>query len=274
MCVRWLRVLEYEDITMKNKNRKPNDHLTFPSGRTIKRCKEDAKTLRKSSKNTTEYISYNKALNIVAGQNGLDMSWDKAYSQIVSAAENKRETIPFEPSIANHSPLEADGDLDIFNWLKGTVRSQQSNFKKDTYERFEVDGKLMLPDGEGNYLEVVQHKARNNGILITPKIADLIEQDIEKMGGLESLKGYDDGNVQILYEKPGSNSHAAYEFHIGSDGVIHYFCRCLPWEGYEAELIVRGHSITNVGHGQRAADTALHWLSFAIFHQLMTPRAL
>lgn len=259
---------------MKGKNRKSNDHLTFPSGRTIKRCKEDAKTLRKSSKGTDNYVSYNRALDIIAVQNGLDMPWDKAYSKIIKDAQLKKNTIHFDSTEESLEPLSNEDSLDLFNWLKGTVGNMQGNFKKEVYQRFECDGKLMLPDGEGGHLEVIQHKARNHGILITPKVAELVEKDIEKMGGLESLKGYDNGNVQILYEKPDSNNHVAFEFHIGSDGVIHYFCRCLPWEGYEAEVIVRGHSITNVGYGQRAADTALHWLGFEIFHQFLTPRAL
>ncbi len=241
---------------MKNKNRNKNDHLQFPSGRTVKRCKEDAKTLRKASKDTDNYLSYSKALDVIAAENGLNMNWDKAVNHIIKSAEQVNE---FESK-------------ELFNKLVGTVRNEQANYKKQVLARFGRSGKVFLPDGEGGKLEVFQHKNHNRGLLISQKVADLIEADIERMGGVEKLKGYDDGNVQIIYEKPNSTSHLAYEFHLNQDGVIHYFCRCMPWQGYEAELHIREHSINYVGQGTKAVDTALHWTGFSFWHEYMTPR--
>lgn len=257
MCVGGC-VCKSEDMLVKNKNRNKNDHLQFPSGRTIKRCKEDAKALRKASKGTDHYLSYNKALDVIAAQNGINMSWDKATNHIIKSAEKESE---FESK-------------ELFNKIIGRVRNEQSSYKKEVLARFEHDGKIYLPDGEGKKLEVFQHKKSNRGLLISQEVQELVEADIRKMGGLENLNGYDDGNVQILYEKPNSTSHLAYEFHVNQDGVIHYFCRCMPWEGYEAELHVRGYSINYVGHGTKAVDSALHWLGFSYWHSFMTPKAM
>lgn len=243
-------------MKVKNK-RSTNDHLTFPSGRTIKRCKEDAKEQRKASKNTDNYISYNNALNIIAKENGLDMLWDKAINHIFTSQKKSTEL----------------NDPARYKWLMGQLKNKHSHNKKAVHERFEQNGKLMLPDGEGGEVEVFPHKQNKNGILITKEVARLVEDDIERLGGLENLKGYDDGNVQLIYEKPNSTCHLAYEFHVrADDGVIHYFCRCLPWAGYEAELHARGYDITNVGYGTRSTDTALHWTGFEIYHQMMVLR--
>ena len=243
---------------MKSKNRNKNDHLQFPSGRTIKRCKEDAKALRKASKETDNYLSYNKALNVIASENGLNMGWDKAVNHIINSVQEVNE---FESK-------------ELFNKLVGRARNEQSNYKKEVIARFGKAGKILLPDGEGDLLEVFQHKNHKHGILISKKVADLVEADVKKLGGIQNLNGYEDGNIQIIYERPNSTSHLAYEFHLNQDGVIHYFCRCMPWEGYEAELHVREYSINYVGHGTHAVDTALHWLGFSIFHDYVTPKAM
>jgi len=243
-------------MKVKNK-RSTNDHLTFPSGRTIKRCKEDAKELRKASKSTENYISYNNALNLISKKNGLDMLWDKAINDIISSQKACSEFE--EPS--------------SFNRLMGRLKNERSHQKKTVHQKFERNGKLILPDGDGGDIEVFPHKQSNSGLLITEEVARLVEADIERLGGLESLKGFNDGNVQLIYEKPNSTSHLAYEFHIRADGVIHYFCRCLPWSGYEAELHVRGYDITYVGHGgSHSADTALHWTGFAFWHHMLELR--
>ena len=235
----------FEDMLMKNTKPKKNDHLQFPSGRTIKRCKEDAKQLRKASKNSDNYISLNIALNIVAKNNGIDMQWDKAVSHLINEAERKEK-----------NEFEAK---QLLNNIIGRVGNERSHHKKAVLKRFGFGNKIYLPDGEGRKLEVYPLKNSKHGLLISKEVEKILEADIKKLGGLESLKGFDDGNIQILYEKPNSKNHLAYEFHLNKDGVIHYFCRCKPWEDYDAELLVRGYSINNVGMGNRPADTALHW---------------
>lgn len=235
------------------KSKTSTDTLKFPSGRTVKRCKEDAKAMRKASKGTSNYISYNQALNIVATENGMRLPWDKALQTLITLNKPKD---------------------DLFHTMKGKILNRQSEFKKEAHLRFEVDNQLVLPDGEGGRRIVVQHKSRNNGIIITPEVIDLVENDIERLGGLDSLKKYDDHAVQIMYEVPGSLQHLAYEFHFSDDGVITYFCRSQPWNHYEAELHVRGYSINDVGFGERSIDTALHWVGFEIYHDILTPRVL
>lgn len=235
------------------KSREPIDTLKFPSNRTVKRCKEDAKAIRKGSKGTSNYISYNQALNIVAAQNGINLPWDRAIQVLMT--RNKP-------------------DSELFNWLKGKMLNQQAQFKKDTHSIFEVDGQIMLPDGEGRRRLVVQHKARNNGLVMTPEVIALVEKDIESLGGLDNLRKFEGQTVQIIYEKVGSLCHLAYEFHFSEDGVITYFCRSQPWNYYEAELHARGYSITSAGCAERFIDTALHWSGFEMFHSVLTPKVL
>lgn len=59
-----------------------NDNLKFPSGRTIKRCRQDAKAIVKHSKSSNSPIKYNEALNQVAQKNGIPDPWDKAIKAI------------------------------------------------------------------------------------------------------------------------------------------------------------------------------------------------
>lgn len=188
----------------------------------------------------------------------MGMGWDKAVNKLIEAQskEHKSETL-YE-----------------FNRLVGRYRNEQSSYKKEVLSRFGVDGKILLPDGEGGVIELFQHQNSKSGLLVSEQVVALVEADIKKMGGLRSLKGYDDGNVQILYEKPNSTSHLAYEIHINQEGVIHYFCRCIPWEGYEAELHARGFSVTHVGLGTHAIESGLHMKGFAFWHEYMTPKAL
>jgi hypothetical protein len=54
------------------------EHLIFPSGRTVRACKADAKKLRASAKINGEQLSHASALDFVSAQNGLKMSWHQA----------------------------------------------------------------------------------------------------------------------------------------------------------------------------------------------------
>lgn len=56
--------------------------LKFPSGRTVARCKQDAKQLVKELKLSNSPMTLSEALNKVAEQNGLNVSWDKALKQL------------------------------------------------------------------------------------------------------------------------------------------------------------------------------------------------
>lgn len=58
------------------------DSLRFPSSRTVKRCKQDAKAIVKNSKSSDSPIKYNEALNQVAQKNGLSLPWDKAIKKL------------------------------------------------------------------------------------------------------------------------------------------------------------------------------------------------
>ena len=63
-------------------------HNKFPSGRNINRCKQDAKTLVKKSKNTDTPIKLATALDIVAKENGIDKPWNEALDMLRMEASN------------------------------------------------------------------------------------------------------------------------------------------------------------------------------------------
>lgn len=202
--------------------------------------------------NSDNYISYRNALDDVAKENGIDEPWDRAIKLL------QREQEPRSS---------------IYRELRGSLRSKQSHSLKYLQSYSEEDSRILLLDGEGSFVEVKPHKGCKNAILVTDEVAKLVESDIDAMGGINSIQS-PDGNIQILYEKPESDSHLAYEFELDDKGVIHYFCRCVPWECYSAELHARGSRINYVGLEEKTVDTALHWTGFAFWHRHLTPRVM
>lgn len=58
------------------------DTLSFPSGRTVQRCRQDAKTLVQNSKTSDVPIPLNAALDKIASENGINQPWSKALQQL------------------------------------------------------------------------------------------------------------------------------------------------------------------------------------------------
>lgn len=58
--------------------------ISFPSGRTVDRCRQDAKKLVKNSKQSNSPIALNTALDMMASDNGIDLPWSKALEQLNS----------------------------------------------------------------------------------------------------------------------------------------------------------------------------------------------
>lgn len=56
--------------------------LLFPSGRTVERCRQDAKALVKKSKLSNFPVPLNAALDKVASDNGINLPWAKALKQL------------------------------------------------------------------------------------------------------------------------------------------------------------------------------------------------
>jgi hypothetical protein len=68
------------------------DSLKFPSGRTVKRCKQDAKAIAKNSKNSALPVKHNEALNQVARENGMHLPWNKAIKKLEVDLKNQLQT--------------------------------------------------------------------------------------------------------------------------------------------------------------------------------------
>lgn len=56
--------------------------LKFPSGRTVSRCKQDAKEMMRASRQSGLKLTHSEALDIVAKNNGIDLPWAKAILQL------------------------------------------------------------------------------------------------------------------------------------------------------------------------------------------------
>lgn len=65
----------------KSKSSKTN-HLVFPSGRTVKACRNDVKKLKKEVASSGSKLSTSKALDIIAEKNGMPGGWHKAIHQL------------------------------------------------------------------------------------------------------------------------------------------------------------------------------------------------
>ncbi|PWI33531.1 hypothetical protein DI392_08665 [Vibrio albus] len=62
------------------------DSLIFPSGRTVKDCRQDAKKLKKDALSQSVKLSTSKALDKVAEQNGMDCGWSRAVQVLKTRA--------------------------------------------------------------------------------------------------------------------------------------------------------------------------------------------
>lgn len=63
-------------------------NLIFPSGRSVERCKQDAKKLVKQSKSSNSPIQLSSALDIVAQRNGVNKPWDSALKSLTQMTSN------------------------------------------------------------------------------------------------------------------------------------------------------------------------------------------
>ncbi|EHV5555607.1 hypothetical protein K0W35_002249 [Vibrio parahaemolyticus] len=65
----------------KSQSNKTN-HLVFPSGRTVRACRNDVKKLKKEVASSGSKLSTSRALDIIAEKNGISGGWHKAIHQL------------------------------------------------------------------------------------------------------------------------------------------------------------------------------------------------
>ena len=65
----------------KSQSNKTN-HLVFPSGRTVKACRNDVKKLKREVASSGSKLSTSRALDIIAEKNGISGGWHKAIHQL------------------------------------------------------------------------------------------------------------------------------------------------------------------------------------------------
>lgn len=81
---RWLHNALYVEFVVPKIQSIKTNHLKFPSGRTVKSCRNDVKKLKKELALVGRKISTSQALDIIAEKNGLPGGWHKAILQLSS----------------------------------------------------------------------------------------------------------------------------------------------------------------------------------------------
>lgn len=104
---------------------------SFPSGRSVVRCRQDAKSLVKSSKLTDSPIPLNAALDIIASDNGINQPWAEALKRL-ETSELKN------PKIAQTHLLGHALNLLI---QKGLIDMNSNANADDSYLECELVGK-------------------------------------------------------------------------------------------------------------------------------------
>lgn len=150
--------------------------------------------------------------------------------------------------------------------IKRQQKKLQSKYKKAVRKRFLSNGKIILPDGEGDKVEVFEHNGA--GILITKKVADLIKADVAALYD----QSKDQAGYALIYENPENKNILGHEFQARQGHTIHYYCRCRPWDMFSAELHARGYEIEHVGLSAGPIQSALHLTTFEVWHSMLTPR--
>ncbi len=137
------------------------------------------------------------------------------------------------------------------------AKAQQKQFREVVESDFmRKDGKLFLPDGEGGYVQALQHK--ETGILITEDAAKLVEQDI-LLANVDSSVA-----TALIYQR---GEIPVFEIHI-KGGVVFCFNRFIysTVDGLETEFIAQDFQQNHVGFGSEPVGSACHWIDFVASH--------
>jgi hypothetical protein len=138
--------------------------LKFPSGRSAKRLKQDAKALAKAKN-----IPLHAALDVVAQQNGMSFGWANALRQLQPQPQRTR-TVP-----TNRSPLAAelgisDLELEQLSWEAEAIESNDGL----------VYGYLItIEDGPEEVLQKVSGLDTSNSVRVGPNAFDEAEPEPE-----------------------------------------------------------------------------------------------
>jgi hypothetical protein len=98
------------------------DQLIMPSGRSIKRCKNDAKRLAKQLRTSGQSINYSAVLDIIAKRNGMNMPWNKAVSTLANQHLGSKERLelaphPTHPDLSNYVDSVLCASNETINWI-------------------------------------------------------------------------------------------------------------------------------------------------------------
>ena len=79
----------------------PSSLLFFPSGRSVERCRQDAKSLVKISQSSNKPMSLSEALDKIASDNGINLPWAHAIKKIKEFGLRKAISLkPKKPKVA------------------------------------------------------------------------------------------------------------------------------------------------------------------------------
>lgn len=241
---------------MSKRSQSSNDFLRFPTGRSVKNCRQDAKKLRGQQKQVGKSISIAQALDQIAKANGMNEGWHRAICQLKA---EQQSTV---------------GDSNLTAWLAsytGQRKQKQQRYAQTLRQNYARQRHIYLPDGVGSAVRVFPH--RDKGLMVTQKTIDLIEADIALLGGLRAVTNVDN-NIQLVYQQPADPSLMAHEFHLTAEGMIFYYCRSDPRAGYAADFHARGFETTQCGVREGMIESARHLTDFENHHGALQIQAL
>ncbi|MCX9113597.1 hypothetical protein OKS80_11890, partial [Aeromonas veronii] len=131
----------------------PQKILRFPSGRSVKNCRADAKRLAKQHKHNG--MTHAKALDIIANENGCSNGWDKAIRQLTLSAqgisrESKKEQISEQNLFDSLIPKSLQSLLDNISKITEPAKFITRNFDTNNqalndYEKLLAQVKSPIP---------------------------------------------------------------------------------------------------------------------------------
>ncbi|WP_299022201.1 glyoxalase superfamily protein [uncultured Photobacterium sp.] len=162
------------------------DHLLFPSGRNVKSCRADAKKLKAAAKAKGEKLSYSKALDLIAVQNGVNLSWHKAIAQI--KAEASSPSLPLVEIVRSPSQmvssttmpgvLKAGCDYELVNYIETLPEvALPKHFEMLVRQPFDLKGidfqiKYGIRNEQGYVYRVINVSSPAQHILLMKKLEE------------------------------------------------------------------------------------------------------
>lgn len=179
------------------------EHLIFPSGRTVRACKADAKKLRASAKINGEQLSHARALDFVSAQNGLEMSWHQAIELLKKQSRSSVHVEPktlYSPCRSVSSTVITDvqmssSDESIAGYIEGMPSLElPPHFEKLLKQPFDLQGtdfevQYGIRNEQGHLYRVIRITSPSQHVLMMKKLEELGFYNVSTINHKQREKG-------------------------------------------------------------------------------------